>query len=702
MGAPYYQDDTVRLFHGDCLDVLTELPDASVDAVVTDPPYGLANTDPAHVVDTIHRWTSGERDYIPTGAGFMGKAWDAFVPPVAVWDDCLRILKPGGHLLAFAGSRTFDLMTLAIRMAGFEVRDSIAYLYGAGFPKSLNPYRSIMGACQNSANAPHAVRISKFIPVLSSAGRGPIALALARIQPGDAPVLLTETGGAANSSARTATLLSALAERMNLSTDLLWNILWDANSGRASMSTTSTTSRTTTVSAILSSLPSKTTPANTTTDPNLPRGCSCAAFTAGLGLSGISTGSNVIPVLTAPESATGGPLEPLKGFGTSAKPAFEPIVVARKPLQGTVAANVLEHGTGGLNIDGCRIGTGSTRRPLGKPLNGGAYGSDRDARESLATVGGSDSGRWPANVILDEDQAAALDEQSGMLTSGANPTRRGSDKSRNAYGEFTGQEECTPVRGIDTGGASRFFYTSKADQAERISYYRPSCNCEEPWPTTNSPARATDGTPPRAPLSTSKSGNSPTENQFPPDTRSTTSTETRPTTIPTTLSRSLQPITSESTRDANSGMANGGNPAESATSSNGSAQTTGTSARKVGHSMVGVGRATSPGWSSTSVCGECGVPPRRESHATVKPLDLMRWLVRLVTPPQGGLVVDPFAGSGTTVEAAILEGFRCVAIEREADYLPLITQRIHRRRDPVKYLTAAGDDLGLFADEDVS
>ena len=88
----------------------------------------------------------------------------------------------------------------------------------------------------------------------------------------------------------------------------------------------------------------------------------------------------------------------------------------------------------------------------------------------------------------------------------------------------------------------------------------------------------------------------------------------------------------------------------------------------------------------------------RVAHPTVKPLDLMRWLVRLVTPP-GGTVLEPFAGSGTTVEACILEGFRCIAIEREADYLPLITQRIHRRRDPVAYMTAAGEDLGLFADD---
>ena len=114
---PYYQDDSVTLHHGDALDILTELPDASVDAVVTDPPYGLANTTPEQVADTLVRWINGERDYVPSGAGFMGKRWDAFVPPVAVWDECLRVLKPGGHLLAFSGSRTFDLMAIGVRMA---------------------------------------------------------------------------------------------------------------------------------------------------------------------------------------------------------------------------------------------------------------------------------------------------------------------------------------------------------------------------------------------------------------------------------------------------------------------------------------------------------------------------------------------------------------------------------------------------------
>ena len=162
-------------------------------------------------------------------------------------------------------------------------------------------------------------------------------------------------------------------------------------------------------------------------------------------------------------------------------------------------------------------------------------------------------------MVLDESQAEALDEQSGTLTSGANPTRRGSDKFREAYGDFKGQAECDPARGADAGGASRFFYVAKAPTSER--------------PRVNGTA-----------------------------------------------------------------------------------------------------------------------------HPTVKPLALMRWLVRLVTPP-GGTVLEPFAGSGTTVEACIVEGFDCIAIEREADYLPLVLARINRRTNPVEAIRLAGDDPGLFDSE---
>jgi hypothetical protein len=134
---------TATLLEGNCLNHLRTMADASVHAIVTDPPYGLANTEPAHVIEALTKWATGDREFIPTGKGFMGKAWDAFVPPPAVWDECMRVLKPGGHLLAFAGSRTFDLMTLSVRFAGFDIRDSIAWLYGSGFPKSMDVSKAI-------------------------------------------------------------------------------------------------------------------------------------------------------------------------------------------------------------------------------------------------------------------------------------------------------------------------------------------------------------------------------------------------------------------------------------------------------------------------------------------------------------------------------------------------------------------------------
>lgn len=130
-----YTDDTVTLHHGDALDVLREIPGSSIDAVVTDPPYGLAEHKPTTILTAMTAWASGDRDHVPDGKGFMGRDWDRFVPPPAVWDEALRVLKPGGWLLCFAGTRTVDLMGLSIRLAEFEIRDTITWMHSQGFPK---------------------------------------------------------------------------------------------------------------------------------------------------------------------------------------------------------------------------------------------------------------------------------------------------------------------------------------------------------------------------------------------------------------------------------------------------------------------------------------------------------------------------------------------------------------------------------------
>lgn len=418
---PHYQDELVTLHHGDCLEVLAGLPDNSVDAVITDPPYELA---------------------------FMGRAWDAsgIAFNTEVWSHCRRILKPGGHLLAFGGSRTWHRLAAAIEDAGFEIRDSIAWLYGSGFPKSMD--------------------VSKAIDKAAGAEREVIGK--------------TRGKGGEN--------LNQLSRP-------------------------------------------------TAADADDAKGC--GAYGSGARQIDID-----VPV-TAPATDAA---KQWQGWGTALKPAFEPIVVARKPLAGTVGANVVEYGTGALNIDACRVPTGdkldggsSTR---GQQMKDGwhrPWMDDPDmvaanAERSRASVARSEElGRWPTNVVLDEHQAAHLDRQGGTSTS-----RVG--KPRGATSGAGWGMTATGAEYADEGGASRFF---------------PTFRYEAKAPTSERPNA--DGV----------------------------------------------------------------------------------------------------------------------QHPTVKPLDLMRWLVRLVTPA-GAVVLEPFAGSGTTAEACVLEDRRCIAIEREAEYLPLIVSRLRK------------------------
>jgi len=391
---------------GDCLDVLRELPDNSIDSVVTDPPYGLSKE--PNIEEVLTKWLAGE-DYHHRGGGFMGKTWDSFVPGPSIWREVYRVLKPGGHTLVFAGTRTQDLMTISLRLAGFEIRDVIEWLYFSGFPKSLD--------------------IAKEFDKRNGIWRG------------RAGKVISENGSMCN--------------------------------------------------------------------PNYER--------------------------TPKEEPVTDLAKKWNGWGTALKPAHEPIIMARKPLDGTVADNVERWGTGALNIDGCRLNT-LPRKTGTKPT------SDRPTGTGNTLVGSSknrqaeydmlNKGRFPANCVTTEPDAFF---SKYFNVTPPELSKKASKKDRNS--DWRGEEITLPERESKKFDGGRF-------------------------------TRNGDGSP----------------------------------------------------RKQNGGIL-------------------------------------------------------RNTHPTVKPIDLMAWLVRLVTPP-GGIVLDPFAGSGSTLVAAKREGFQYIGIEREAEYVEIAKARV--------------------------
>lgn len=447
MTKPHYQDESITLYHGDCLDILAQLPDASVDSVVTDPPYGLEFM--GKEWDRFGRNTgNGYREKPRFTDDHMGKGFRSLPnhfeagQPFQQWcelwaRECLRVLKPGGHLLAFGGTRTWHRLACAVEDAGFEIRDNIAWLYGSGFPKSVNVAKAIDRAA-------------------------------GQLKPEGTAFTVAGTTGH-----------------------------W------------------------------------------IPH------------IQGTAPSADYVPPDPVTDDA-----KRWAGWGTALKPAFEPVVVARKPLAGTVAANVLAHGVGAFNIDATRIPTtdklGGGHSSNGQQMQDGwkrPWMDDPEAvaanaERSRASVAKSEAlGRWPSNVVIDGHAAAEIDRQSGITKDGKAVRRNGGGcqiGDGNIYSPVKPGAALSDVGYGGEGGASRFFPTFRY-QAKAATDERPTAN----------------------------------------------------------------------------GIA----------------------------------------------------------HPTVKPLDLMRWLVRLVTPP-GGTVLEPFAGSGTTAEACIHEHMKCIAIERETDYLPLIVKRL--------------------------
>jgi hypothetical protein len=446
----------VCLRHGDCVKLMRAMPESSVDAIVTDPPYELTGK-------------SGS-------GGFMGKAWDAsgIAYSLEMWGEALRVLKPGGHLLAFGGTRTYHRMACAIEDAGFEIRDSIHWHYASGFPKSLNVKKSAKDkCCQCEQPVPYIHGDADLFGVRDrvSDARG---VGEARQESDLQSSVQREGSGQGTGEARAQRaggvdggippLVSGEDDRGEQS----------GVEGRGDVSAGQGELRRATVRPVSSGVPA-----------DGPEGRVHHGASAGDGAVGGTDArpdgsgesseprparqpageSRVVPDQRGPQAwrgwavceRCGKPILP-EGLGTALKPAHEPIVVARKPLVGTVAGNVLVWGTGGLNIDGCRVPGAPPSVPqpeFSREMRAGFGASDgRNGEVSQA------SGRWPANVVFDRTAGEALDQQSGVSSSasGKQQYRRPDNHAwAESKGMWTAGREWEAEGYGDSGGASRFF-----------------------------------------------------------------------------------------------------------------------------------------------------------------------------------------------------------------------------------------------------
>ena len=427
---------STTIIHGDCLEELKKLEDNSVDAVVCDPPYGLSNTKPQQVADVLKAWVSGDTVSVPAKrGGFMGADWDSFVPPPAVWEECMRVLKPGGHMAVFAGARTQDLMGLSIRLAGFEIRDTLGWIYGSGFPKSLDVSKAIDKARREDTEPVKAVAAA-LRAALDASGKTRKEI---DAHFGTANVSQYWFSPHRNSQVPPVDKWPWLRDFLGIDSSLDAEV-WRLN-GR------------------------KGTPGEAWEKREV----------VGVKKAGIATpgdrdrytvgGSKSVEVnITTPATSDA---QRWDGWGTSLKPAIEPILLCRKPLDGTVANNVLAHGVGGLNIDACRVPTDDgTSRPPGR--DGGNATWDLSSREKPSVS--HSAGRFPANVLLDEHAAKEMDEQSGVLKGRGNKSESKSTYSGGGATSFANVANF-PFDYDAGGGASRFFpvfkYQAKAPKKER-------------------------------------------------------------------------------------------------------------------------------------------------------------------------------------------------------------------------------------------
>lgn len=426
---------TITIHHGDSREVLKTLADASIDSVVCDPPYALVSiTKRFGKADAAAPSSDGATGvYKRAAAGFMGQQWDTGETAFAVefWAEVMRVLKPGGHVVAFSGTRTYHRLACAIEDAGFEMRDMLQWLYGSGFPKSHDVSKGIdrsgVGLALQDEITAHLVRWRNE--------RG-----LTNRDLNVAIGSMTNGSGMAGHWTRASghREIPSKAQWLKLRAVLAWTDchldgIYEAVKDGAARPTIAVT-----VGTRLAVAPGQ----------------------------GRDRGSKDIH-RTAPATDAARQWD---GWGTALKPACEPIVLARKPLSGTVAANVLEHGTGALNIDGCRIATDETITATRNVALGSSGAGVFGAANVPGVYEQRPGGRWPANIAHDgSDEVLAMfpDTSSGSYPPEGGMRSHGSTfGAPNARGEqrFTGSD----------GSAARFFYTAKADATDRLGSKHPT------------------------------------------------------------------------------------------------------------------------------------------------------------------------------------------------------------------------------------
>lgn len=358
--------EKVRILTGNNLELIKSLPDNSIDAVVTDPPYGLGKEPDALAV--LRDWLDHGYHEI-SGKGFAGKEWDAFVPQPIFWKEVLRVLKPGGHLVSFAGTRTYDWVVMGLRLAGFEIRDQLAWIYGSGFPKNMDVARAI-----DAADAPgkQRARQLRFTAWMRETGLTPSAINKATN---------TAMGGHyLTDKEQPAVPTRELFERLRPLISLE-------------------------VPAWVEEMIDERTAGSDNLKKRKPKAVRVQDATIMQNIGGESSPTWYIETSAHTDAA-----KAYEGWGTALKPAVEPIVLARKPFKGTVAENVLRNGTGAINIDGCRVpmdGEGwkeSGEQTGSKP--GSTYGA---GLQISGRAGSHTAGRHPANLIHDgSDEVLAI------------------------------------------------------------------------------------------------------------------------------------------------------------------------------------------------------------------------------------------------------------------------------------------------------